>query len=43
MRRGLPFDVKIPNAETTEAMRRAESGEHLIEFAHLDDLKTRLS
>lgn len=43
MRRGLPFDVKIPNADTVEAMRQAEAGEHLIEHADLDDLITRLS
>lgn len=43
MRRGLPFDVKIPNADTVEAMRQAESGEHLIEYNDLDELKTRLS
>ena len=30
MYRGLPFDVKIPNADTVEAMRQAESGECLI-------------
>ena len=38
MRRGLPFDVKIPNADTVEAMRQAEAGEHLIEYTDLDDL-----
>ena len=43
MRRGLPFDVKIPNADTIEAMRQAEAGEHLIEYADLDDLITKLS
>ncbi len=26
LRRGLPFDVKIPNAETLEAMKELESG-----------------
>ena len=43
MRRGLPFDVKIPNADTVEAMRQAESGECLIEYDDLDELKARLS
>lgn len=43
MRRGLPFDVKIPNADTVEAMRQAESGERLIEYDDLDELKARLS
>lgn len=43
MRRGLPFDVKIPNADTVEAMRQAEAGEDLIEYTDLDDLITKLS
>ena len=43
MRRGLPFDVKIPNADTVEAMRQAESGERLVEYDGLDELKARLS
>ena len=43
MRRGLPFDVKIPNADTVEAMRQAESGERLITYDALDELKARLS
>ena len=43
MRRGLPFDVKIPNADTVQAMRQAESGERLIEYDDLDELKARLS
>ena len=43
MCRGLPFDVKIPNADTVEAMRQAESGECLIEYDNLDELKARLS
>ncbi|MXZ98109.1 MAG: type II toxin-antitoxin system RelB/DinJ family antitoxin [Acidimicrobiaceae bacterium] len=42
MRRGLPFDVKIPNADTVQAMRQAESGERLIEYDDLDELKARL-
>jgi len=43
MRRGLPFDVKIPNADTVEAMRQAASGERLIEYDDLNELKARLS
>ena len=43
MRRGLPFDVKIPNADTVEAMRQAESGGCLIEYDDLDELRARLS
>ncbi len=32
LRKGLPFDVKIPNAETLEAMRQAQEGENLTEW-----------
>jgi DNA-damage-inducible protein J len=31
LRQGLPFAVKIPNAETREAMRQALEGENLTE------------
>lgn len=43
MHRGLPFEVKIPNTATAEALLQAESGEGLIEYADLDDLRARLS
>lgn len=38
---GLPFAVRIPNNETIEAMRQAESGEGLNEYDDLDALKDR--
>lgn len=38
MRRGLPFDIKIPNADTVEAMRQAESGEGLTEYSSVEEL-----
>ena len=31
LHRGLPFEVRIPNAETLEAMRQARAGEGLTE------------
>ena len=40
MHRGLPFEVKIPNAETTEALHQAESGAGLSKYATLEELKT---
>ena len=40
--RGLPFDVKVPNAETLEALEQASSGVGLTEYAGLDDLKAGL-
>ena len=39
LRRGLPFSVEIPNAETREAMRQAVEGEDLTEWPDLDALK----
>lgn len=41
LHQGLPFDVRIPNAETVEALRQAETGEGLIEYSDLEELKTQ--
>jgi DNA-damage-inducible protein J len=38
LRQGLPFDVKIPNAESRQAMREVETGEGLIRFGSEEDL-----
>jgi DNA-damage-inducible protein J len=38
LNRGLPFNVKIPNDETLQAMRDVESGEN-YEDVTLEDLK----
>ena len=35
---GLPFAVKIPNAETREAIRQAQTGEGLTHYRSVDDL-----
>ena len=40
MNRGLPFDVQIPNADTTEALHQAESEADLTEYTTLKELKT---
>ncbi|MDE0267620.1 MAG: type II toxin-antitoxin system RelB/DinJ family antitoxin [Acidimicrobiaceae bacterium] len=40
MRGGLPFEVKIPNVDTVEALYQAQSGESLSEYATLKDLKS---
>jgi len=37
--RGLPFDVKIPNKETQEAMQDARSRKNVKRFSNIDDLK----
>lgn len=39
LRRGLPFAVEIPNAETREAIRRAVAGEDLTDWPDLEALK----
>jgi DNA-damage-inducible protein J len=39
LHQGLPFSVKIPNAETREALRQARDEEGLAEYSSLDDLK----
>ena len=37
---GLPFAVKVPNAETIAALRQARTGEGLTEYTRLEDLKS---
>ena len=41
LHQGLPFAVKVPNAETIEALRQARSREGLAEYADLEDIKAR--
>ncbi|GAB4490328.1 MAG: type II toxin-antitoxin system RelB/DinJ family antitoxin [Thermodesulfovibrionales bacterium] len=37
LRKGLPFDVKIPNKTTLKAMKDAEEGRNLSSYDSLDD------
>ena len=37
LRKGLPFDVKIPNRETRRAMKEADEGNGLHRYESLDD------
>ena len=39
LHRGLPFDVKLPNADTREALKHARDREGLTEYDGLEDLK----
>ena len=39
LQRGIPFAMRIPNAETREALRQAQEREHLTEYDSLDHLK----
>ena len=43
MHQGLPFSIRIPNAETIEAMRQSRDHEDLVEYSSLEDLKRSLS
>ena len=38
LRKGLPFDVKIPNKTTMEAMKEAEEGRGLVECEDAEDM-----
>jgi DNA-damage-inducible protein J len=42
LHRGLPFAVRVPNAETREAMRQARTGENLARWSDVDELKAAL-
>ncbi len=42
LRRGLPFDVSIPNAKTIEALQQARNREGLTEHTSLEELKATL-
>ncbi|MEX0892492.1 MAG: type II toxin-antitoxin system RelB/DinJ family antitoxin [Gemmatimonadota bacterium] len=35
---GLPFDVRIPNAESRKAMSEIETGEGLVKFGSAEEL-----
>jgi DNA-damage-inducible protein J len=38
LHRGIPFEVKIPNALTRETLEKAERGEDVKEFASVEEL-----
>lgn len=42
LQHGLPFAVKMPNAETREALRQASERQDLTGYGSLDDLKSVL-
>ena len=43
LRQGLPFTVKIPNAETREAIRQARTGEGLTSYSSVEELMADLN
>jgi DNA-damage-inducible protein J len=42
LRKGLPFDVKIPNKTTLKAMQDAEEGRNLTECEDAEDMFRKL-
>jgi DNA-damage-inducible protein J len=43
LRRGLPFDVKIPNKATLKAMKDAEEGRNLSSHDSLDEFFEKMA
>jgi DNA-damage-inducible protein J len=43
LRKGLPFDVKIPNKTTLKAMQDAEKGRNLSGYDSLDEFFEKMS
>ena len=41
LQQGLPFAVRLPNAETVEALQQARDGEDLNEYTSLEELKAK--
>ena len=37
LQRGLPFDVKLPNATTRRALKDADDGKNLVRYERFDD------
>ena len=42
LQKGLPFDVKIPNAATRRAMRDVEQGRGLTRYRDADEMLDKL-
>jgi len=42
LHRGIPFDVKLPNRQTTETLRKSERGEDVHSAKDTDDLFDQL-
>jgi DNA-damage-inducible protein J len=38
MRKGLPFEARIPNAVTRKALRDAEAGRNMTDYASVDEM-----
>ena len=40
LHQGMPFEVRMPNAETVEALQQARDGVGLTGYASVEDLKS---
>ena len=38
LRKGLPFEARIPNATTRKALRDAEAGRGMTDYASVDEM-----
>ena len=41
LQQGLPFSIRLPNADTVEALQQARDRANLTEYTDLDDLRAR--
>ena len=41
LQKGLPFAVRVPNAETLEALQQARDGVGLSEYSSLEELRAK--
>ncbi len=42
LRKGLPFDVKIPNKVTTETFKKTDEGKELKDYDSIDDFFAKM-
>jgi DNA-damage-inducible protein J len=43
LRKGLPFDVRLPNAETRRAMRELDEGKDVTRYDNFDDFRKAMT
>lgn len=43
LRKGLPFEVKIPNKTTLDTFRKTDAGRELNEYTSMEKFKERMS
>ena len=43
LRKGLPFDVRLPNATTRLALQEADEGKNLIRYDSFDDFSKAMT